>query len=129
MSCFTPVVRLLVSLTVLVALGACDDTGPEANPGMLTGVLVSPTGDEGAAVIRLLGPVMEVTSVDDTEAFAAHSQDVTHVVLVSQPGGRLQFGLRVPDVGTPPLAFVREVAGPEDQARTSVAEYRVEFLR
>lgn len=113
-----------------LVLAACSDGGPGPGPGTLTATLRSPNGDEGAAVILLVGEgVTGVGAVGDTEVHATTSGDETHVVLINQRGGRLAFTLDVEDLRRPPLALVTEVAGPDDALRSDLERYSVEVER
>lgn len=119
-----------VVLLAALALSGCTDIGPTRGPGKLAATLRSPSGDEGAAVLSLLGEgVLEVTKVGETEVYAVASGLTTRVVLINQSGGTLAFEVAVADVGRPVLALVREVAGPDDELRSDLSEYRVEFER
>ena len=121
---------LLIATTPL-GCAACGDD-PVPGPGTLTASLVSPSGDEGAAVLLLLGDGVEsVASVGDTEAFASFSpaESQTRVVLINELGGTLTFELEVANVLEPPTWVVEEVAGPDDELRSDVGGYRVEFTR
>lgn len=113
-----------------LALAACTDLGPMRGAGTLTATLRSPNGSEGAAVLLLEGGgVLGVTAVGDTEAFALTSGEKTRVVLINQAGGLLAFSVAVSEVSQPLVAFVGEVAGPDDRLRSDLSEYRVEFRR
>ena len=117
-----------VTLYAVLALAACSDVGPSPGPGILTATLRSPSGDEGAAVLLLIGEgVDEVTAVGETEVFAITSGEATRVVLINQSGGTLSFNVAVRDLSWPLVALVREVAGPDDELRSDLGQYLVEF--
>ncbi len=114
----------------LAALAACADEGPVSGPGTLTATLRSPNGAEGAALVSLLGDgVGPITAVGETEAYAHTGDGSTRVVLVNQAGGTLAFAVAVADTTQPPAFVVLEVAAPDDELRSSVAGYGLEFSR
>ena len=51
----------LACAAAFLTLAACGDAGPESGPGTLTAVLVSPNGDEGAAVISFTMALADTT--------------------------------------------------------------------
>ncbi len=113
---------------MFVTLAACADEGPVSGPGTLTGTLLSPNGAEGAALLMVLGDgFSNVTGVGDTEAYGQAGIGSTKVVLVNQAGGELSFRVAVPDTTQAPQVVVEQVAGPDDEARSGVAGYLVEF--
>jgi hypothetical protein len=117
-------------LVVGLVLAACTDGALRPGPGRLTATLRSPSGDEGAAVLLLVGEgVTGVDQLGDTEVYAVTSGDETRVVLVNQAGGTLAFAVDVADVGRPLVAVVTEVAGPDDVLRTDLGSYTVEVER
>ncbi len=121
---------VLIAGSTLLASACGDD--PVPGPGTLTASLVSPAGDEGAAVLLLLGDGVEsVSAFGDTEVHARISaaESQTRVVLINELGGTLTFELEVANVLEPPTWVVEEVAGPDDELRPDVGGYRVEFTR
>jgi len=119
--------RFLV-VAVLAVLAACTDAGPRRGPGTVTGTVQSPNGDEGAAVVLLVGEgVVEVRSVGGTDAYATTDGDMTRVVLVNLEGGTLAFELDLADASRPPVTSLGQVAGPDDQLRPDLSAYRVEW--
>ncbi|MGD2047516.1 MAG: hypothetical protein PVH96_14970 [Gemmatimonadota bacterium] len=125
----SPGVRLLL-LGMLVGSVACFDSGAPPHPGSLTATVQSPNGDEGAAVVRLLGDgVLGVHGAGATEAYSATSADGARVVLISMPGGALTFDVEVVDTGRPPSVLFQQVAGPDDELRDDISGYRVLWSR
>ena len=118
--------RLLLALSVFL-WAACSDHGPVADSELLTATLVSPNGAEGAAVIVLYDVRGGIAPVGDTELYQSHGDVLTRLVLINQVGGTLSFAVEVFAVGSPPVAVVLEVAGPDDELRASLSGYRVEF--
>ena len=122
-------VRRVILLAAL-AVAACSDFGPSLGPGILTATLRSPNGNEGAAVLILLGDgVIDVNAVGSTEAYATTSGETTRVVLINQSGGTLTVDVELSDRRRRPVALVQEVAGPDDELRSDLSGYRVELSR
>lgn len=114
----------------LLVLAACSDEAPVAGPGTFTGELVGPNASEGAAVVVLIGDgIQSVGSVGDSEAHASIGSEATQVVLINQVGGALTFTVAVADTTQPLTALVQQVAGPDDELRSDVTAYSVEFAR
>jgi hypothetical protein len=121
--------RWLAPLLVLGAL-ACDATSPRgpSGPGEVAARLVSPNGAEGAAVLELSGSgIGAVRASAGTTLFIAAEGATTRLVLVRETPGELAFHVHLADRATAPTARVIEVAGGDDQLRTSLTGYRVEF--
>lgn len=117
-------------LLAIVALTACADESPVSGPATMTATLISPNGAEGAALVILVGEGMgDITPIGDTEVFARVGSSSTQIVLINQVGGELSFQVAVADTTQLPLAVVQEVAGPDDELRSSVTGYSVEFSR
>jgi len=113
-----------------LALAACMDAGPRPGPGTATATLISPNGEEGAAVLLLAGEgVTAIEPIGDTEVWASTSGDETRVVLINQLGGTLAFEVVMADLRRPFVADVIEVAGPDDALRADLTGYRVELER
>jgi hypothetical protein len=118
------------ALVASLVLAACTDVGPGRGPGTLTATLRSPNGDEGAAVVLLVGEgVVGVNPLGATEAYSVVSRAATRVVLINQAGGSLSFELEVADLRQPVVGLVQQVAGPTDALRSDVSAYRLEFGR
>lgn len=122
----------IVSAAVAVFLGlaACSDQAPVSGPGTMTATLVGPSGAEGAALVVILDADLgEISPVGRTDVFAAEGSGATRVVLVNRDGGTLSFQVAVADTTRPPPALVEQVAGPDDELRSSLEGYAVEFTR
>ncbi|MGD2045588.1 MAG: hypothetical protein PVF90_01775 [Gemmatimonadota bacterium] len=125
----SPGVRLLL-LGMLVGSVACFDSGAPPRPGTLTALVQSPNGDEGAAVLLLLGDdAREVRSAGGTEAYSAASAEGTRVVLIHPAGGALTFEVEMADTERPPSVLFRQVAGPDDALRDDVSGYVLRWSR
>lgn len=118
--------RLLLGM-LLVSV-ACFDSGGPPRPGTLTGTVQSPNGDEGAAVLLLLGDVArDVRPAGSTEAYAASSPEGTRVVLINPVAGALVFEVEVADTKRPPSVLFRQVAGTDDELRDDLSNYAVRW--
>jgi hypothetical protein len=115
-------------VTVALAVVGCTETGPVSGPGVLTATLNSPNGSEGAALVILTGDgIGDVTSVGATDVHTRAGSTGTTIVLINQEGGLLQFQLALADTTQLPQAVIQEIAGPDDELRSSLIGYGVEF--
>ncbi len=121
--------RLL--LVLLASFGvACADEAPVSGPGTMTATLVGPNGTEGAALLVLLGDdIGAFTAIGGTEVYSNEGSTSTQVVLINQAGGELSFQVAVADTTSPPAVLIQEVAGPDDELRTPLDGYTLEFGR
>jgi hypothetical protein len=112
-------------------VGALSSCGTNSPPQIveITGRLVSPNGNEGAAVIEIDGLVSPVIYGENAgDEFHPGSVGGMHrVVIVKSEPGEISFTLFLNGTAELPTATVIEVAGPDDQIRTSLDGYRVEF--
>lgn len=122
---------LRIALLTALTAGLCGcDGGPDSAPGTLTATVVSPNGNEGAAVVSIWGPGIERVSAVEGEVFSLPGAgDTVRVVVVNPSGGFLRFGVAVTDTTRVFGGAVHEVAGPDDALRTVLSGYVVEFLR
>ena len=121
---------LLLFATIL-SLGACERGGgtPPEDGGEYRAVLESPHGAEGAAAIELTGPGIESITTSTGRIFTQSAGTTTHVVLVQEPAGSIEFRVTTAAGQAPPSARVVEVADGNDQPRAALAGYRVTFGR
>lgn len=125
--CPTPRIAALLALSVFAA---CGEDPPVPGPGALTATLVSPNGDEGAAVVALFGDGIEsISAVAPTEAFPRLDDTGARVVLINQGGGLLEFRVALADTLQKPDVVIIEVAAPDDELRLDTNAYTVEFTR
>jgi len=121
--------RRLAGFAVLLMVSACADVAPVSGPGTLTAVLVSPNGDEGAAVISFpITGVGEIAAVSG-ETFSLVDGNTVTVVVINEPGGELSFSMALADTTQKPLGLIEQVAAPNDRLRTTLAGYELEFRR
>ncbi len=101
-----------------------------SGPGTMTATLAGPNGAEGAAQIVILDEAVDgITPIGDTEVYSQAGIGSTQIVLINQVGGELTFQLAVADTTQPPPTVVQEVAGPDDELRTDLSDYAVEYRR
>ncbi len=119
----------LAAFLGLSLLVACTDQSPPG-PGILTATLKSPNGAEGAALVVLMGSgIGEATPLGNTELYTNSNLDELRIVLINQTGGELEFRVEVADTTIKPTAAVEEVAGPDNELRSTIGGYQVEFRR
>ena len=71
----------------------------------------------------------EVTPLGNTELYTNSNLDEVRIVLINQTGGELEFRVEVADTTIKPTASVEEVAGPDNQLRSAIGGYQLEFRR
>jgi hypothetical protein len=92
--------------------------------------LKSPNGAEGAALVVLMGSgIGEVTPVGSNQLYSNSSLDEVRIVLINQAAGELEFRVEVADTTIKPTATVEEVAGPDNELRSTLGGYQLEFRR
>ncbi|HIA98809.1 MAG TPA: hypothetical protein EYO30_02285 [Gemmatimonadetes bacterium] len=118
-----------VAFLGLSLLLACADQSPPG-PGILTATLKSPNGAEGAALVVLMGSgIGEATPLGNNELYTNSNLDELRIVLINQAGGELEFQVEVADTTIKPTATVEEVAGPDNELRSALGGYQLEFRR
>lgn len=118
---------LAVCLAALGLLGGCGDD-PVPGPGVLTAAVESPSGAEGAALLKLVGSeVLQITAIDG-RVFSEHHGDTVMVVVVNEAGGKLRFGVEVADTTRRPAVTLLDVSGPDDRLR-ALRGYSVDIRR
>ena len=71
----------------------------------------------------------EATPLGNTELYTNSNLDELRIVLINQTGGELEFRVEVADTTIKPTAAVEEVAGPDNELRSTIGGYQVEFRR
>ncbi len=124
--------RRAISATLLLLalagglLRCSEPAEPLEGPGDATLRLVSPAGDEGAAILAIdAGPVLAVTS-ETALVYTYPDGDRLRVVLVSVFGGELSATVAVDETTTPLNPEVIQVAGPDNMLRTPLTGYAVQ---
>lgn len=121
---------ILLALAAILSLGACDAGDPGDPPGgEYRAELRSPNGDEGAAAIELTGPGIESIATDAGILHTQPSGNTTHMVLIRDPAGPIEFRITMAPGQEPPAARVVEVVDGDDRPRASLDGYRVTFSR
>jgi hypothetical protein len=124
--------RLAAACSFVAALVACDLLGPSgpSGPGWLHADLVSPNGQEGAAVLELVGGRdLETVALDGGEVFYEREGNTTRIVAIMDDPGQIRIQIRTEDVGRLPSAAIVQVADGENRLRSSLAGYRVSFTK
>ncbi|MFV2006639.1 MAG: hypothetical protein ACC667_04295 [Longimicrobiales bacterium] len=119
--------RVAVTVLLLAAAGCGGDVGPELRPGFLNAALVSPNGSEGAALISVVGGGLGLVESLGGRVFTFSRGDTTRILLVLDTPGGLGFRISVPDVNSPPVAMVLQVADGQNALRSDLSDYRVSF--
>ena len=118
-----------VAFLGLSLLLACADQSPPG-PGILMATLKSPNGAEGAALVVLMGSgIGEATPLGNNKLYTNSNLDELRIVLINQAGGELEFRVEVADTTIKPTATVEEVAGPDNELRSALGGYQLEFRR
>ena len=120
--------RLVIAVAAAaLLLSACDNSNRPGGGGSISAVVVSPNGDEGAAVLDVAGTVESFTGTDGVSVYTTPTSTGTRVVLVRLTPGTLSMKLSVQDQDQLPAISVVEVADPDDRVRPSIAGYTVEL--
>ena len=120
--------RFVIAVAVSVMLvAACDNSARPGGGGNVDAVLVSPNGDEGAAVLDVTGTVESFTGTEGVSVYTTPTSTGTRVVLVRLTPGTLSMKLSLQDQDRLPAISVVEVADGDDRVRQSVAGYTVEL--
>ena len=117
----------LVAVAGSSLLAGCDSDGPGLTAGVLTATLVSPNGPEGAAHLKLFGEGITEVRALDARTFSYTRGDTVNVVVVRDQPGDLRFLVALADTTRVPSVSIAEVAGADDELRSSVQGYRVEM--
>jgi len=96
-------------------------------PGFLDGILFSPNGAEGAVVLRLTGAQIGEIELDGGSVFQETDGNTTRVVVILDEPGSVQLRVYVAERSEPPDVTLVEVADGNNQIRTHLAGYRLEF--
>ena len=116
-------VVMVASLSVL----ACSD--PQALPGELDAILLSPNGREGAASFEIDAVIDQIEALSSMKVYSEIVDNRTRVIVVARAGSDLRFRFFTPDVHRPPAVRILDVAGPTNALRPTLDEYFVDFVR
>lgn len=127
-----PTMRLLLRLlALLIPLAACDGGGTGTAPlgGEYIAVLQSPHGAEGAAILELTGEGIQEVVAASATLFQQPVNGGRRVMLVREPGGRIEFRVRLAEGAGLPAVRVLQVVDGDDVPRSSTDGYQVSFTR
>ncbi len=119
---------LLVAAAALVSLSCGDDPSePPTGAGDLIVRLISPNGDEGAAVLETTDE--GITGVDCSNCDVYHNRvgGTSRIVVLMDTLGEIRFTMSVTDRQSPPELQVIEVADPSNDLRDDVSQYVVRY--
>ena len=120
------------ALCLSVAATGCDFLGLSgpSGPGELHANIVSQNAFDGAAVIEITGGsgLTWITS-DDGEVVYEHDGSTTRLVVILDDPGPITFRIRVDDVAELPSATVIQVADGDNELRTSLSDYEIEWVQ
>lgn len=129
-----PLPRRLAAAALLLGAAACDTgTGPELG-GEYLGMLDSPFGAEGSALIEITHPDIRSVSAPGRILVAQGITERTvRLMLINPPrnqnGGPITFVVRMASGARPPEGAVLAVASPDNRPREFVGGYTVRFTR
>ncbi len=118
-----PWLAAAVALTTL----ACSDAAPELG-AIFQAAVVSPNGDDGAALIELVGPLRGVEAPTEVELLTTTSGDTTWVFLALETPGRITFTLTGSPGSATPDARILQIADGKNDLRL-LDGYSVELNR
>ena len=119
------------ALVLSISFAACDFLGLSgpSGPGEIHANLVSFT-PEGAAVFELTGSTgVDSIRSDYGDVYYQRDGGITRVVVIMNEPGLISFHMRVEDVGDLPDVTVLQVADGENELRTSLSDYEVEWVQ
>src|SRR5262245_60410207 len=119
----------ILSFVFLLAVGAaCSrDDGPTSHLEGPIGVITSPNGAEGAAIIEFAA-VIDSLQIEGGPAYLRNAGGITRAALILQKPGVIRFSL--PKVsGAVPGTTVIEVADGNNQLRSNTSAYQVTYAR
>lgn len=122
--------RPLFLLLVLALASAisCGDEGTSPPPPTIFGArLASPADGDGAALLRLTGPVEQVTTATADTLLLHTRADTTWVFVALRTPGELTFTVRTPELAGRPSATVLQVVGPDNALRDDLDAYTLEL--
>jgi hypothetical protein len=125
----TTIVSALIICTTATGCDFLGLSGP-SGPGELYASIVSPNTLDGAAVIEITGGsgLGSITS-DNGEVFYEHDGGTTRLVIILENPGPITFRVRVTDVAELPSAMVIQIADGNNELRTSLSDYEIEWIQ
>ncbi len=123
------VAMVACAMVACAMVGACgSDAGGPGGSAHASGRVVSPNGNEGAALIDFAGAIDTMT-VTGGSAFLQTTNGRTRAVIVLDQPGTIRFTLPNIATGAAPAGTVVQVADGANALRASVSAYRVEYAR
>jgi len=116
-------------ITLVALLGACADAGPQSGPGSVEVRVVSPNGAEGSAVVSVFGDGIRGVTAVTGRVFGHQVADTVRAVVVADVPGDLRFVLSMADTTAVLQGVVLQVADGQDDLRSTLAGYTLEFVR
>ena len=119
---------ILAVTAILLATGCEDSPAGPTGPGVLHITLESPNSDDAAVVLELSGgSTYREYRMDLGDIFAEQDGDLTRIVAIKDDPGTIVFRMRAHDLSTLPTATVIQVADGNNDVRTSLSGYSVNF--
>jgi hypothetical protein len=112
-----------------LAFLSCDDgpSGPPPGAGDVVAHLISPNGDEGAAVLETGDEGIIGVDCEDCDVFYGRTGGTSRIVVLMLVPGEVRFTMTVLDRQAPPELQVIEVADPSNDVRDDVSSYTVAY--
>lgn len=120
-------VGLLLFLALAPALSCGEDGTAPSDPTLFEARLSSPEPSEGAVLVKLTGPVADVTAPAADTLLLRSRADTTWVFVALRAPGTLGFTIRTPELVGPPSVAVLQVVGPDDALRNDPGRYTLEL--
>jgi len=120
------------ALLLSTAIAGCDILGLSgpSGPGELVANLLSPYPAEGAAVLEVSGVVgLGPVTADNGEVFYEADGSITRVVVILDDPGQIALHIRTQDVADLPTVTVVQVASGNNELRSSLDGYDVEWVQ
>jgi len=125
-------VRMVIACSVILGIASCDLSGPSgpSGPGWLHADLVSPNGQESAAVFELAGGRdLGAIVLDGGEVFDERDGSTIRIVVIMDSPGQIHLEIRTEDVAKIPSSAVVQVADEENRLRSSLTGYKLSFTK
>jgi hypothetical protein len=114
---------------LLAFISACSkDDGPTSHLEGPIGVVTSPNGAEGAAIVEFAG-VVDSVMIEGGTAFLRSAGGITRAALILDQPGTIRFSLPKVSSGSLPATSVIQVADGNNQLRSNTSAYQVTYAR
>jgi hypothetical protein len=117
----------LLAVAAGLAFMACDDgpSEPPPGPGDLIVSLVSPNGDEGAAVFEAADDEIGDLDCEECDLFERRADGRIRIVVLMDMSGVVRFTMGVDDRRSPPELQIVEVADGSNRLRDDLSGYAI----